>query len=133
MTSSGNLQPDNLSVTTTTGSMPYETPTPGIAMTTQHYERIQARIRNEIRGTASSSIWLACALASLGVAAALWISALSTNPNASSRGKMEVAAWACVALTVVFALVHWKFWEDSSKRAEDVINEMDTYNYRRSD
>ncbi len=114
-------------------SMTYLTPQPQVAMSEQHYERIQERIRREVRGTHTSSIWLALGLAVAGVGATLLVTISSATLSAAAKGKLEVAAWACLVVTLIFMVFHFVMWHDAKNRADDVISEMDTYNYRRAE
>jgi hypothetical protein len=113
--------------------MAYEPPVAEVAMTDEHYKRVQQRIRREIRGSHTSSIWLAISLMVLGVFATLWIAVWSTNPGGAERGKLEVAAWGCLAVASLAGFVHYRVWKDARNRAQDVIDEMDTYCYRRAE
>ena len=102
-----------------------------VAMTDGHYKRVQQRVRKEIKGTHTASIWVALALAAFGVLAALVITAAITEiPDAAKKGELEVAAWAAGGFVLAFVLVHVLTYRDAEDRADDVIAEMDTYCYR---
>lgn len=102
-----------------------------VAMTDRHYKRVQDRVRKEIKGTHTASIWVALALAAFGVMATLIVTAAFAGiTNATEKGKLETAAWAAGIVVAIFVVVHLVTRKEADVRAEDVIAEMDTYCYR---
>jgi H+/gluconate symporter-like permease len=121
---SGRFQPSTQSVTV-------EQPQLDVAMTDRHYKRVQERVRKEIKGTHTASIWIALALAAFGVMTTLIVTAAFTEiTSATEKGKLETSAWAAVIVVVIFVVVHLVTRKDGDVQANDVIAEMDTYCYR---
>ncbi len=99
-------------------------------MTEKHYKHIQDLIKRELGGRLESSGWFALALASLGMAATIGVTAYATQiPDAANRGKLETAGWFLLAFGVFCLLVHI-FWRrrNGEQRAQDIIDMMDRYN-----
>jgi hypothetical protein len=103
----------------------------GVAMSESHYRRIQTRIRRST-GSHSASIWLALALAFVGVGATIWITVFTVTLLPNARGQMETAGWACVVLIVVCVAAHLTTYRDRRSTADDICHEMDTYCQRPS-
>lgn len=102
---------------------------PGIAMTDAHYGRIQSRIKKEMKGRFDSSGWFAVAVAAFSVGATILVTVVATPiSDAATKAKLETTGWACAFITVVCLAVHFAKRRDAERRAEDIINEMDTYN-----
>jgi hypothetical protein len=99
---------------------------PGVVISETHYKRIQKRIREGV-GDATSSIWLALALAALGIGVTLVVTVISTDMDAETKGKTEVAAWASLALTVAFVVFHFAQRRTKKNLAEDICDDMDTH------
>lgn len=74
-------------------------------MTDAQYQRIQARIRREMKGRFDSSGWFASAAAFLSVGATILITVEATSiTEAANKGKLETAAWACLLITVIWVV-----------------------------
>jgi uncharacterized BrkB/YihY/UPF0761 family membrane protein len=103
-------------------------------MTDEHYVHIKARIRDEISGRFSSSIWFALGLAVLTAGISLLV-AVEATPTmaAATKGKFEVAIWACGVLLLFCMLVHCLTQKDGEKRADLLIQEMDMHVLRPTD
>jgi hypothetical protein len=107
---------------------------PGIAMTEGHYRRIQSRIKREMRGRFDSSGWFAVAVAFFSIGATILVTIEATAiSNAATKGKLETVGWACVLITACCLAVHLSKRRDADRRAEDIIEEMDTYNIQVSE
>ncbi len=65
----------NVSLTPPAQTVTFEAHAVGVGMTEDHYEWVKTRMRGEIKGSHTSSIWLALALAALGIVATLgaWV------------------------------------------------------------
>jgi len=98
-------------------------------MTDAQYKRIQWRIRREMKGRFDSSGWFASAVGFLSVGATIVVTVEATSiAEAANKGKLETAAWACGLITLICLVVHFVKRADAGGRADDIIEEMDTYN-----
>jgi hypothetical protein len=104
-------------------------------MTDEAYEHIKARIRAEISGRFTSSIWVALGLAffAAGVSILVAIGSASSAMSAATKGKFEVATWGCGVFVLFCVLVHCLTQKDGNKRANLVIQEMDMHVRHRFD
>lgn len=112
---------------TQTQQVTFPIQTPGVGMTTEHYEWAKTRIRNEVKEGHTSSIWLALAIGVGGVGATLWATLDSATLSAVTYGQMEVAAIACGVVTALLVVVHFVFWRRSSRRADELIRDLDLH------
>jgi hypothetical protein len=99
---------------------------PGMVLSEAHYKRIQKRIRSGV-GDHAASIWLALALFFLGVGITVVVTVISTELGGETTGKLEMAGWACLVLTVVCVGAHFNRAADRRKLAEDICEDMDTH------
>jgi hypothetical protein len=113
-----------------TQQVTFESHAVGVGMTEDHYAWIKARTRDEIKGSHTSSIWLALALATLGIVATLAVTITSATLTAATKGELEVAAWAGLLVTALLIVVHIVMWKGSDKRAAALIKEMDLHCFR---
>jgi hypothetical protein len=82
-----------------------------------------------MKGRFDSSGWFASAVGFVGVGATILTTIEATSiTEAANKGKLETAAWACLLITVICLVVHFVKRADASRRADDIIEEMDTYN-----
>jgi hypothetical protein len=111
--------------------MTFEQPTPTIAMSREHYQRIEGKIRSGMDTSSKMSTWLGFAMMVGGIAATLWVAILTatvaTTPD--TKGKLEVAAWVAVALFIALLVMHFVKRSQQLALGEDIIKEMDTYSY----
>jgi hypothetical protein len=99
-------------------------------MTDEHYKRITDRIRREIRGTLTTSLWIAIALSALTLGASLLITVQSASLSEGTQGEMELGYWVCFAFTGFCVFVHRVTGKDADARADDVLNEIETHLFR---
>jgi len=107
-------------------SVDVETKMPGVAMTDAHYARIKKRIRREVEGTLTTSIWVSIALASLTLAGSLLITLNSAELSDTAAAKFEVGWLACLGFGLFCFFVHFKTREPATARADDLIDEIET-------
>ena len=96
----------------------------GVGMTTEEYQWLRSTIKKTVTANYTSSIWVALGLTAAGVFAALWIAVFSTDMPAATRGEFETAAWGFAGVGVIFFVVHWLRWRESSTKADELLAQI---------
>lgn len=100
---------------------------PGATMSESQYERVQDRIKKEIRTGHGSSIWLAFAFAAFGIGSTILITVKSMGSlGAETRGQLEVAGWASLAVIALCVFAHFMMRSRKKAIGDDICDEMDT-------
>jgi hypothetical protein len=89
---------------------------PDVAMTDEHYRRITERIRREIKGSLTISLWIAIALSAVTLGVSLVITVQSASLSEGVQGEMEVSYWACFGFAVFCCFVHRMTAKDGCPR-----------------
>jgi hypothetical protein len=96
-----------------------------VAMTSESFAHTKEAIK-QLPGGFESSIWFALMLAALGSAATMLVTVLGTEiPDAANKGKMETAAWFCLAFAGFCLFTHVKQRRSGDRRARDVIQALE--------